>query len=91
MRMMSAASEAAPVGAWAPVASVAALSGLGPQKVEMFGRNYAVWEHKGEWSVLLDQCPHRLAPLSQGRVDDESGCLECPRVWQRPPGVSSNG
>lgn len=70
-------------GAWAPVASVAGLTGLGPQAVELFGRTYAVWEHDGAWSVLDDACPHRLAPLSQGRVDATTGCLECPyHGWQ---------
>jgi phenylpropionate dioxygenase-like ring-hydroxylating dioxygenase large terminal subunit len=27
---------------------------------------------------LIDACPHRLAPLSQGRVDPVTGCIECP-------------
>ena len=27
---------------------------------------------------VLDLCPHRLAPLSQGRVDPLTGCIECP-------------
>ena len=30
----------------------------------------------GMWRVTLDRCPHRLAPLSEGRVSE--GCLECP-------------
>ena len=30
----------------------------------------------GVWRVTLDRCPHRLAPLSEGRVSE--GCLECP-------------
>merc|ERR1719215_317146 len=55
--------------------------------IEIAGRNYVVWEREVEaattktttsqWSVLEDVCPHRLAPLSQGRVS-ESGCIECP-------------
>ena len=71
-------------GAWLPVHSVSALTGLGPQQVEILGQNYAVWESPiGEWSVVLDACPHRLAPLSQGRVDAATGCLECPyHGWQ---------
>lgn len=31
-----------------------------------------------QWSALIDACPHRLAPLSQGRVDPNTGCIECP-------------
>lgn len=36
-----------------------------------------------KWTVQLDACTHRLAPLSQGRVDPESACIECPyHGWQ---------
>lgn len=71
-------STSAALGAWLPVGSVAALTGLSPTRVEICGADYAVWEHEGQWSVLADACPHRLAPLSQGRVDKSSGCIECP-------------
>jgi phenylpropionate dioxygenase-like ring-hydroxylating dioxygenase large terminal subunit len=30
-----------------------------------------------EWAAMLDVCPHRLVPLSEGRVC-ESGAIECP-------------
>jgi len=29
------------------------------------------------WRVFADACPHRLAPLSEGRVESETGCLQC--------------
>ena len=29
------------------------------------------------WRAFSDQCPHRMAPLSEGRIN-ESGLLECP-------------
>ena len=36
-----------------------------------------------KWSVMADICPHRLAPLSQGRVNPETNCIECPyHGWQ---------
>lgn len=31
----------------------------------------------GGWRVFADVCPHRLAPLSEGRVEPETGCLQC--------------
>ena len=35
------------------------------------------------WSVLEDYCAHRMAPLSEGRVDKETNCIECPyHGWQ---------
>ena len=46
--------------------------------------NFVVWNTNGEeeeeesWSVLLDSCTHRFAPLSLGRINSESGCIECP-------------
>ena len=37
----------------------------------------AVWLDSGlEWRALRDECPHRLAPLSEGRVA-EDGTLQC--------------
>ena len=35
------------------------------------------WDRSGTWRVFEDKCPHRLAPLSEGRVN-ELGLLECP-------------
>ena len=35
-----------------------------------------VWYANGEWNVLRDVCPHRLVPLSEGRLD-EHGQMEC--------------
>ena len=31
-----------------------------------------------EWAAALDVCPHRLVPLSEGRVCPKSGGIECP-------------
>lgn len=66
------------IGAWIPIASASALKGLGPQRIEVMGLALVVWEADREWSVMSDACPHRLAPLSQGRVDPETNCIECP-------------
>jgi phenylpropionate dioxygenase-like ring-hydroxylating dioxygenase large terminal subunit len=78
------------LGAWMPLGSASSLTGLTPVQIRVCGVDIAVW-HKPlprgakkrdsvatEWSALVDACPHRLAPLSQGRVDPNSGCIECP-------------
>ena len=74
------------VGAWIPLASIKSMTGLGPQRITVMGVDLAVWhteadEKKGEkmvWSAQVDACAHRLAPLSQGRVDPKTNCVECP-------------
>ncbi|TAF17874.1 MAG: cell death suppressor protein Lls1, partial [Nostocales cyanobacterium] len=36
------------------------------------------WDEKTQtWKAFIDQCPHRLARLSEGRIN-EKGLLECP-------------
>ncbi len=35
-------------------------------------------ENQVKWTAQIDACTHRLAPLSQGRVDPDSQCIECP-------------
>ena len=77
------------LGAWMPLGSASSLTGLNPTQIRVCGLDIAVWHKplpKGskknvvatEWSAMVDACPHRLAPLSQGRVDPDSGCIECP-------------
>jgi nitrite reductase/ring-hydroxylating ferredoxin subunit len=72
------------LGAWVPVGSVSCLDGLDPTQVEIMGRKFVVWNPKSEeWSVLLDECPHRLSPLSLGRIDPVTKRIECPlHGWQ---------
>ena len=56
-----------------------------PTPVVLLGRRVVVWKPRssGQYCVFLDQCPHRLAPLSEGRVDDKTGHLMCSyHGWQ---------
>ncbi len=45
----------------------------------VLGIRLVIWKPKSSanFRVFLDQCPHRLAPLSEGRIDEKSGNLMC--------------
>ncbi|MEB3325372.1 MAG: Rieske 2Fe-2S domain-containing protein [Cyanobacteriota bacterium] len=64
--------------AWYPLAPLEDLDPAQPAAVELLGRRYVIWRPPGEgYRVFLDLCPHRLAPLSEGRLDPVSGQLMC--------------
>jgi len=65
--------------AWYPVHYVADLDPKVPTPFTLLGEDIVLWwEQKSQtWHAMADQCPHRLAPLSQGRIA-EDGLLECP-------------
>ncbi len=64
---------------WYPVHYIEDLDKNKPTSFTLLERNIVIWWDKknSQWRVFEDQCPHRLAPLSEGRIN-ESGCLECP-------------
>eukprot|EP00980_Cylindrotheca_fusiformis_P002462 scaffold584_cov132-Cylindrotheca_fusiformis.AAC.15 len=63
---------------WVPIASTYELDPDRPTPVEFLGQKYAAYQdNAGTWVVVDDVCPHRLAPLSEGRVDRASGNLQC--------------
>lgn len=49
-----------------------------PQRFELLGNSIVVWwdANASAWAAQKDLCPHRLVPLSEGRVN-ERGHLEC--------------
>ena len=77
-------SKSSQLGAWIPLGSASCLDGLTPTQIQVCGLDLVVWQQKkkdskkghfGTFSAFMDACPHRLAPLSQGRVDPVTGCL----------------
>ncbi len=54
-----------------------------PTKATLLGRELVLWKEgggatkSGQWRCFLDRCPHRLAPLSEGRIDGKTGHLQC--------------
>ena len=65
--------------AWYPVHYVEDLDKGKPTRFTLLEQDLVIWwEPQAEvWRVFADQCPHRLAPLSEGRIN-EAGQLECP-------------
>jgi phenylpropionate dioxygenase-like ring-hydroxylating dioxygenase large terminal subunit len=65
--------------AWYPVAYSKDLNRSQLTTFTLLGRDLVIWWDKNAdtWRVFDDQCPHRLARLSEGRID-EAGLLECP-------------
>jgi phenylpropionate dioxygenase-like ring-hydroxylating dioxygenase large terminal subunit len=70
---------------WYPVTPIADLRSEYPTSVTVLGVKMVIWKPRNAetYRVFLDQCPHRLAPLSEGRVDEQSGHLMCSyHGWQ---------
>jgi phenylpropionate dioxygenase-like ring-hydroxylating dioxygenase large terminal subunit len=53
---------------WYPVALASEVSDTGPVAVELLGTHWALARLKGELVAFVDECPHRLLPLSAGRI-----------------------
>ena len=64
--------------AWYPLTPLEDLAPDRPTPVELLGRRYVIWKPRsGPYRVFLDLCPHRLAPLSEGRLDASGERLMC--------------
>lgn len=65
--------------AWYPLFFLEDLDQTKPTSFTLLEENLVIWWDKKakQWRVFADKCPHRLAPLSEGRIN-EQGWLECP-------------
>ncbi|MEO0405769.1 MAG: Rieske 2Fe-2S domain-containing protein [Cyanobacteria bacterium P01_A01_bin.135] len=65
--------------AWYPVHYLEDLDKTRLTRFTLLEQDIVIWwdPNAETWRAFADQCPHRLAPLSEGRVN-ESGLLECP-------------
>nr|GEU51583.1 protochlorophyllide-dependent translocon component 52, chloroplastic-like [Tanacetum cinerariifolium] len=63
---------------WYAIMPVCDLDKRAPHGKKVMGLDVVVWWDKNdsEWKVFEDSCPHRLAPLSEGRID-QWGRLQC--------------
>ena len=55
---------------WYPLIPLEDLETQKPKPITLLGKRLVIWKPtKSEtYRVFLDQCPHRLAPLSEGRI-----------------------
>ncbi|MBP0021595.1 MAG: Rieske 2Fe-2S domain-containing protein [Cyanobacteria bacterium SBLK] len=69
---------------WYPIAPIEDVPDRQPYRVTLVGRPIVVWKSPEQGFVaFLDICPHRLAPLSEGRIDEKTGNLMCSyHGWQ---------
>lgn len=70
---------------WYPLSPIEDLDSKRPTAVAVLGIRLVIWKPKSAetFCVFIDQCPHRLAPLSEGRIDDTTGDLMCSyHGWQ---------
>lgn len=65
--------------AWYPVFYLKDLDKSKPIPFTLLGQDLVIWWDRNAecWRAFADRCPHRLAPLSEGRIA-EDGLLECP-------------
>ena len=64
---------------WYPVAYLQDLEPAKPSAFTLLEQDLVLWFDRqgGRWRAFADVCPHRLVPLSEGRLNG-AGELECP-------------
>ncbi|MEM7715274.1 MAG: Rieske 2Fe-2S domain-containing protein [Cyanobacteria bacterium P01_A01_bin.68] len=65
--------------AWYPIHYINDLDKSKLTRFTILNKDVVIWWDKqtSSWRVFEDKCPHRLVPLSEGRIA-EDGLLECP-------------
>ncbi|MBD2196039.1 MULTISPECIES: aromatic ring-hydroxylating dioxygenase subunit alpha [Calothrix] len=62
---------------WYPISPLSYLDSNSPNPVTLLGKKLVIWQdNHQQWIVMDDYCPHKLAQLSLGRIN-EDGNLMC--------------
>ena len=68
---------------WYPVAVVDYLAVDRPNSIQVLGIDMVLWRDSSKsWRCFEDVCPHRLAPLSEGRVEADGTILCAYHAWR---------
>lgn len=67
---------------WYPLAVTECLDEKVPTRLELLGRELVAWKSKEGWRVFDNACPHRLAPLSEGRIEEDGSLLCSYHAWR---------
>ncbi|HEY9804679.1 MAG TPA: Rieske 2Fe-2S domain-containing protein [Leptolyngbyaceae cyanobacterium] len=68
---------------WYPVAVVEYLDASRPHAMQLLGKDIVLWRDGfGQWRCFEDFCPHRLVPLSEGRVEADGTLLCAYHAWR---------
>ncbi|PNH06499.1 Pheophorbide a oxygenase, chloroplastic, partial [Tetrabaena socialis] len=68
---------------WYPCAVIECLDATRPHPFTLLGRDLVLWKDgSGAWRAFEDACPHRLAPLSEGRIEPDGTLLCAYHAWR---------
>ena len=68
---------------WYPISVVETLDPSRPHALKMLGKSVVIWrDAQQRWQCFEDACPHRLAPLSEGRVEADGTLLCAYHAWR---------
>ncbi|MGJ3249099.1 MAG: Rieske 2Fe-2S domain-containing protein [Elainellaceae cyanobacterium] len=71
---------------WYPVAVIECLDPSRPHPIQLLGNDLVIWcDRTGQWRCFADACPHRSAPLSEGRVEADGTLLCAYHGWRFAP------
>lgn len=68
---------------WYPVAVAEFLDPSCPHAIQLLGKDLVLWrDGTGQWRCFEDACPHRLVPLSEGRIEADGTLLCAYHAWR---------
>ncbi|CAM9509566.1 unnamed protein product, partial [Phaeothamnion confervicola] len=73
---------------WYPLRAAEFVDASRPHAVQLLGRELVLWNDRGSgdghsaWHCYEDACPHRMAPLSEGRVERDGSLMCAYHAWR---------